>query len=340
MNQNITRLESSEQNVNAALQEGNIEKVQTLIATYSKDFENVKKAYESVKSVCDNTVSLSKNSKLMMDTENGPIALNITKSLTEYLEPYFKQYEELLVKKSHIESQLNALNNTSLEDSQVKESEPEVHDASLLANDSITDSLNTEKAVSPKKSSTALIIGIVVAAVVLCGAVGAYFLVNRDTGANPEPQVEKNEPQPKTSTAEPKAQTPAPKDTASASQVESKPLTTKERVARFLKDTARTPQKAMELLDTLEINSSEDQDAAFKLIYFAAMRDDREGIKRYAECLDPRTKAFGSIRKDAVESYEYYGKINDNDAKSALKAYLDEQSGTDAKAKEWLMKIK
>lgn len=337
--------------VNAGISEKNLDSIKEALVIYTNNLEKVSIGYEKLKAILDNAVNLRDSTKLMMDPKNSPLATELIEKLRSNLQPAFDKYESLLLQKSNLESQIDALKSTLAgeQDQASADAAARAQEEASLRQE--TAALQVQKtneaqgiAASGKKSSLGLIIGIVAAILVLGGGAGGYFLMSQDKPAVEEPKAEApvEEPKAETPVEEPKAETPVeePKAKTPAEEPKTVVLSAKEQISAFLKDKSRTPQKAMELLDSLEIKTKEEQDAAFKLIYFAAMKDETAAIRRYAECMDPRTEQWGSIKKDAVEAYEYYGKINDSEAQSALKSYLDEKATTDATAKEWLEKIK
>jgi len=355
--------------VNAGISEKNLDSIKEALVIYTNNLEKVSIGYEKLKAILDNAVNLRDSTKLMMDPKNSPLATELIEKLRSNLQPAFDKYESLLLQKSNLESQIDALKSTLAgeQDQASADAAARAQEEASLRQE--TAALQVQKtneaqgiAAFGKKSSLGLIISIVAAILVLGGGAGGYFLMSQDKPAVEEPKAEApveepkaetpvEEPKAETPVEEPKAETPVeepkaktpveePKAKTPAEEPKTVVLSAKEQISAFLKDKSRTPQKAMELLDSLEIKTKEEQDAAFKLIYFAAMKDETAAIRRYAECMDPRTEQWGSIKKDAVEAYEYYGKINDSEAQSALKSYLDEKATTDATAKEWLEKIK
>lgn len=115
----------------------------------------------------------------------------------------------------------------------------------------------------------------------------------------------------------------------------------KGRVAAFFSG-ERSPEAAMKLAGELDATTVEQQDALFRLYYYAASEDYPEGAKRYAECLDPSLPAWGTIGKDGAEAWYYYGKSpNGESARAALRAWAEQaaQKG-DYQATEWLRKMK
>lgn len=111
----------------------------------------------------------------------------------------------------------------------------------------------------------------------------------------------------------------------------------KGRVAAFFAGT-RTPDGAMSLAKDLDADTPEQQDAIFRLYYYAAGQDNSEGALRYAECVDPSKPAWGTVRKDGAEAWASYGKSPDGEQpRAALKEWTRKAAeGGDAKAAEWL----
>ena len=129
--------------------------------------------------------------------------------------------------------------------------------------------------------------------------------------------------------------------TAEAARKEAKG-NVKSRVAEFLKSETKDSESAMELAEDLDPQTAHDQDLIFKLYYFAAMRDNEKGSLRYAECLDPSKPAWGSIEKDPVEAWEYYGKSSDGiSMRQNMKDWVEREANNgNSQAKKWLKKLK
>ena len=115
-----------------------------------------------------------------------------------------------------------------------------------------------------------------------------------------------------------------------------------ERIAEFLFAGERTPESAMKLAGELDADTVEQQDALFRLYYYAASADNPEGAQRYAECVDPSRPAWGTIGKDGAEAWYYYGKSPEGEsARAALRQWAEQaaQKG-DAQAAAWLREMK
>ena len=114
----------------------------------------------------------------------------------------------------------------------------------------------------------------------------------------------------------------------------------KGRVAAFFAG-ERDPEAAMRLAADLDTETSEQQDAVFRLYYYAAEQDHPQGAVRYAECLDPSRPAWGTVKKDGAEAWYYYGKSPEGEnARRELKAWAEQaaQNG-DAAAAGWLKEM-
>jgi hypothetical protein len=113
------------------------------------------------------------------------------------------------------------------------------------------------------------------------------------------------------------------------------------RVSSFLRSDERDSVKAMELADDLDPKTPEEQDLVFKLYYLAAMRGHERGSFKYAECLDPTKPDWGSIKKDPVEAWEYYGMSDEGEPnRQNLKEWVKKQADNgDFQAKQWLQKL-
>ena len=113
------------------------------------------------------------------------------------------------------------------------------------------------------------------------------------------------------------------------------------RVASFFVG-ARNPEAAMKLAGDLDADTPEQQDAIFRLYYYAAGEDNAQAAQRYAECVDPSRPAWGSISKDGAEAWYYYGKSPDGEkARASLKAWTEKAAAEgNAEAAAWLKDMK
>ncbi len=119
------------------------------------------------------------------------------------------------------------------------------------------------------------------------------------------------------------------------------PIPIKEQVNAFLAQ-SRDAEAAMQLAARLDPQTAEDQDAVFRLYFMASGQEHPEGMKRYAECIDPSMPAWGSMRKDGAEAWQYYGQIpGGREARTRLKRWTELEAGKgNAKAVEWLKKMR
>lgn len=133
---------------------------------------------------------------------------------------------------------------------------------------------------------------------------------------------------------------------AGGAKSEKAPLTVQQRVSQFFASPDKTAGAAMELARQLAPSSAADQDAIYRLYYFAANADNGEGMVKYGQCLDPALPVWGSIEKDgalAWREYEKAARLNTPGADQAqenLRKWLESQSGSgNGQAKKWLDEI-
>lgn len=113
------------------------------------------------------------------------------------------------------------------------------------------------------------------------------------------------------------------------------------RVAKFFAG-ERTPEAAMKLAAELDSSTAEQQDALFRLYYYAAEAGNAEAAQRYAECVDPSLPAWGTLQKDGAEAWYYYGKSPEGEsARARLKEWTEQAAAKgDAAAAAWLKEMK
>lgn len=117
-------------------------------------------------------------------------------------------------------------------------------------------------------------------------------------------------------------------------------------VREFFAGSNLTPVNALSLARSLPHNTPAEQDAIYRLYYYAASSENPAGYMEYANCLDPASGPWGTIEKNAVEAWQYYKKAeaaHDDGAAAALEKlhnWLEAQAKAgDAKAKAWLGSI-
>lgn len=166
-----------------------------------------------------------------------------------------------------------------------------------------------------KSSKLPVLIGLILVALLACGAGAWYFLTQKDHGKSPAPA--------------PVAQKDASKKAG--------PKTAEERVRDFFAG-ERDPQKAMDLAAELDPASSDDKDAVFRLYYYAAENGSPEGALRYAETVDPSLPGWGTVKKDAVEAWRYYARTPKGEsARARLREWTENQAKAgNTAAREWL----
>ncbi len=184
---------------------------------------------------------------------------------------------------------------------------------------------------APKKDRSLLWVVIValVLLLLLAGAGAAWYFLK---GRTPKPPPV--EPSP---TATTPVQVPTPQ--AAASQ------TTEDRVRAFFAGNNRTPPAAAALSRELPKESAADQDAVYRLYYFAGERGESSVLMDYAACLDPGKPQWGSIGKDAPAAWDIYEKAKATHPEAAqaqqnLKTWLQQEAASgNAQAVGWLRQI-
>ena len=139
---------------------------------------------------------------------------------------------------------------------------------------------------------------------------------------------------------EPVAQ-PAPETSPKPSPV----VSVEDQVQTFFADRERTAARAVELSQSLAHNSPSEQDAVFRLYYFAAEHGERKILLDYAACFDPARPAWGTIEKDALEAYRLYEEAKAElpeaqTRQNEMKSWLEEAAkGGNAQARMWLSQL-
>lgn len=165
----------------------------------------------------------------------------------------------------------------------------------------------------------------------ICAAIAGYFLFKKSGDETPVAQKQES----------PKKE--EPKQEAPKSATQSIPAQVNEFFA------APNPESAgaMALASKLKANTSEDQDAVYRLYNFAGEKGDQTALLPYGEYFDPSTPQKGSIRKDASIAWEIYSRAKNSNVEGAQAAqdkllnWLREQAEKgNSKAKTWLGQIK
>lgn len=118
-------------------------------------------------------------------------------------------------------------------------------------------------------------------------------------------------------------------------------------VRKFFSQDAPNAATALTLADKLSKTSPADQDAVYRLYYFAVENNDPQAFIPYADCLNPAMPAWGTIHKNAPEAAQFYQKAAQTNPEAAKKAlenmltWLDKQAASgNAEAKNWLEQLK
>lgn len=121
---------------------------------------------------------------------------------------------------------------------------------------------------------------------------------------------------------------------------------TEESVRQFFIGGNITPAAAAELARGLSAKTASEQDAIYRLYYFAAENGEPGALIEYATCLDPAKAQWGTIQKDAVMADEVYKKAIEHnlpgavEARKAMRGWLESQAQSgNAAARAWLMDL-
>lgn len=126
-----------------------------------------------------------------------------------------------------------------------------------------------------------------------------------------------------------------------------KSMSAQERVDRFFASNDKSAAGAMKLYTEIPKSTEADQDAAYRLLYFASENGDAQGLLEYGKALDPSQGKWGSIEKDGFLAYTAYAKAIEGNAEGAKAAqdnlidWLNKESQAgNSKARGWLNDIK
>ena len=122
-----------------------------------------------------------------------------------------------------------------------------------------------------------------------------------------------------------------------------------EQVRAFFSGPDVTAKAALALAAQLPKATPAEQDALYRLYYFAAGQEAPAAFMPYAACLDPAEPRWGSIEKDAAAAYAAYAKAAASDSKVAkaaleaqtrLRAWLEREAAAgNAQARAWLQEL-
>lgn len=141
----------------------------------------------------------------------------------------------------------------------------------------------------------------------------------------------------------------APEAAAPSTALPPTQKTAEEQVRAFFSGPDITAQAALKLAAELPKATPAEQDAVYRLYYFAAENEAPDAFMPYAACLDPAEPQWGSIGKDAAAAYAAYAKAAASDPKVAkealnaqtrLRAWLDREAAAgNAQARAWLQEL-
>ena len=122
-----------------------------------------------------------------------------------------------------------------------------------------------------------------------------------------------------------------------------------EQVRAFFSGPDVTAKAALALAAQLPEATPAEQDALYRLYYFAAESEAPAAFMPYATCLDPAEPRWGSIEKDAAAAYAAYAKAAASDPKVAkaaleaqtrLRSWLEREAAAgNAQARAWLQEL-
>jgi len=216
---------------------------------------------------------------------------------------------------------------------------------------------------TPKKSHLPIILAALLVLALLGGGGGAYWFMSKKSGTPevvppapvqteekpeptkpepPEPVKQEEKPEPaKDAPPEPVKQEEKPEPAQAAPPP---PVSTRVQANKYL-GASPTAQGARELAATLQQSSAEDQDAVYRLWYFAADAGDAAACLHLARTVDPALPAWGSIMKNGAEAWSLYAKAAPQhpDAANAmhtLKQWMEQEAAKGNKdAIGWIRKI-
>lgn len=120
-----------------------------------------------------------------------------------------------------------------------------------------------------------------------------------------------------------------------------------EQVKAFMGRPDKSGQLAVDLAKKLKPANTAEQDAIYRLYYFAANNGDPVGKFKYAEILDPSRPQWGSIQKDGAIAWDMYGQAAADNVKEAAAArenlekwLVEEAEKGNANARTWLNGIR
>ena len=220
---------------------------------------------------------------------------------------------------------------------------------------------------APQKSRLPMILAALLVLAILGGGALAYWFMTKKNRATevvaqapvqseekPEPakteppEPVKPEEQPEAKPEPTKVDPPEPvKPEVKPEPAKAEPpvrLSTREQANKYL-GANPTAQGARELAATLQQSSAEDQDALYRLWYFAADAGDGAACLQLARTVDPALPAWGSIIKNGAEAWSLYAKAAPQHpdaaaAMHALKQWMEKEAAQGNKdAEGWIRKI-
>lgn len=139
-----------------------------------------------------------------------------------------------------------------------------------------------------------------------------------------------------------KAEEKKAEESRQAEEAQQKIMAPGEQVAQFFNSKERTPALAAALSRQLPKATKDEQNAVYRLYYYASENGDTSVMVEYAACLDPSLPQWGDLDKDAPAAWSLYEKAKAARPEAAtaqqnLKTWLDKEAASgNAQAREWL----
>lgn len=170
----------------------------------------------------------------------------------------------------------------------------------------------------------------------------AWFLI--DPGKRGEDAEQAKTEEPAASAASSQRENGQPKEEiVGASTGRPQQAGVEQQVRDFFAAANVTPQGAFNLSGQLPKQTAADQDAVYRLYYYAAEKDFPQALMPYAACLDPSQPQWGTIEKDAPLAWSVYERAKNSQPEAAAAAQknmlnwlLEQVKAGNAKAREWL----
>lgn len=186
----------------------------------------------------------------------------------------------------------------------------------------------TEKESKRPSKGLWILIGVLV---IIAALAAAFFLLSGKDSSDA----------PKAQTSEEVKKEVKKEEKSEVKQEPEKKTSVREQVRDFFGQNSRNGKEALNLAKQIKVQSPEDEDALYRLYYFAANQGkEKDGLIGYANFLDPTTPLMGTIKKNAVEAWNSYKEAGAKQELSRLEKWLKENSQSNNEAQKWLKTLK